>query len=247
MANKIFIERLGAELHPFTVEGKTEKEWRSMSDEELMETKSYQDFLEWKDNDGDKALEEIKETIRYLEDKTDAWGEQITNQEKWLVARERGSESEWNDILRKYIKEMQWDKLVCSFSGGHDAGCITGLYALKKYENGEEEKIPLNETHFTLYSAHIRSAKGGTEEEIKADEEKMFEEEWLNKKSLFRMGHAGCMSPTYLPLRENFGSWANHPSTDGTLTFYPYVEEDDDYYYDDDPYEIEYSCYGTGY
>ena len=39
MANKIFIERLGAELHPFTVEGKTEEEWRSMSDEELMETK----------------------------------------------------------------------------------------------------------------------------------------------------------------------------------------------------------------
>lgn len=246
MANKIFIERLGAELHPFTVEGKTEKEWRSMSDEELMETKSYQDFLEWHKNDGDKALEKIKEAITHLEDETLQWGSKITNQEKWLVARERGSESEWNDILRKYIKEMQWDKLVCSFSGGHDSGCITGLYALKTYENGEEEKIPLSETHFTLYSAHIWSRKGGTEEEIKADEEKMFEEEWLNKKSLFRMPYGGCMSPTYLPLRENFGSWANHPTTDGTLTFYPYVEEDEIDSWDD-PYEIEYSCYGTGY
>lgn len=246
MANKIFIERLGAELHPFTVEGKTEKEWRSMSDEELMETKSYQDFLEWKDNDGDKALEKIKKAIRHLEDETWQWGSKITNQEKWLVARERGSESEWNDILRKYIKEMQWDKLVCSFSGGHDAGGITGLYALKTYENGEKEKIPLSETHFSLYSAYIWSRKGGTEEEIKADEEKMFKEEWLNKKSLFRMPNGGCMSPTYLPLRENFGSWANHPSTDGTLTFYPYVEEDEIDSWDD-PYEIEYSCYGTGY
>ena len=163
------------------------------------------------------------------------------------MARERESYIGWNDILRKYIKEMQWDKLVCSFSGGHDSGCITGVYALKIHENGKEEKIPLSETHFTLYSAHIYSRNGGTEEEIKADEEKMFEEEWLNKKSLFRMPYGGCMSPTYLPLMENFGSWANHPSTDRTLTFYPYVEEDDYDYEFDGTYEIEYSCYGTGY
>jgi hypothetical protein len=233
-------------LHPFTVEGKTEKEWRSMSDEELMETKSYQDFLEWKDNDGDEALEEVKKTIRCLKDETLQWGSKITNQVKWLVARERGSESEWNDILRKYIKDMQWNKLVCTFSGGHDEGCITGVYAFWTDENGKELEIPLSETYFTLYSAHIWSKKGGTEEEIKADEEKMFREEWLNKKSLFRMGSGGKMSPTYLPLRENFHTWANHPSTDGTLTFYPYLEEDEieDF---DDPYEIQYTCYGTGY
>ena len=246
MANKIFIERLGAELHPFTVEGKTEKEWRSMSDEELMETKSYQDFLEWKSNDGYNPLEEVKKTIRCLKDETLEWGSRITNQVKWLVARERGSESEWNDILRKYIKDMQWNKLVCTFSGGHDSGCITGVYAFWTDENGKELEIPLSETYFTLYSARLWSKNGGTEEEIKADEEKMFREEWLNKKSLFRMGFGGCMSPTYLPLRENFNTWANHPSTDGTLTFYPYLEEDEieDF---DDPYEIQYTCYGTGY
>ena len=71
----------------------------------------------------------------------------------------------------------------------------------------------------------------------------MFQEEWLNMKSLRKMGIARTMSPTYLPLRANFGSWANHPSTNGTITFYPY-DEDEEYY---EPYEIQYEVRGSNY
>nr|BAR34880.1 hypothetical protein [uncultured Mediterranean phage uvMED] len=260
MANKMFIERLGAKLHQFTVEGKTDKEWRSMSDEELMETKSYKDYLEWynerisnetysgrrdgkKTSAQERALESIKKKIRFMETETDAWGASITNQERWLVARERGDEKEWNDILRKYIKDMQWSKLVCTFSGGHDSGCVEKVYAVIVNDKGKIEQIPLSDERFTLYSAHIWSRDGGTEEDIKAAEEKMFQEEWLNMKSLRNNQYPGTMSPTYLPLRANFGSWANHPSTNGTITFYPYDEDEENY----EPYEIQYEVYGEYY
>lgn len=255
----MFIERLGAKLHPFTVEGKSEEEWRTMSDEELMETKSYKDYLEWfserKSNENtywglgkntspeERSLESIKKKIRFMETETDAWSASITNQERWVVARERVGEEEWNDILRQYIKDMQWSKLVCTFSGGHDSGCVENVYATIVNDKGEIEEILLSDERFTLYTAHIWSRKGGTEEEIKADEEKMFQEEWLNMKSLRKMGIARTMSPTYLPLRANFGSWANHPSTNGTITFYPY-DEDEEYY---EPYEIQYEVRGSNY
>ena len=259
MANKMFIERLGAKLHPFTVEGKTDKEWRSMSDEELMETKSYKDYLEWfsertsnetysgpagkNTSPEERSLESIKKKIRFMETETDAWSASITNQERWVVARERGDEKEWNDILRQYIKDMQWSKLVCTFSGGHDSGCVEKVYAVIVNDKGEIEEIPLSDERFTLYSARLWSRKGGTEEQIKADEEKMFQEEWLNMKSLRNNQHPGTMSPTYLPLRANFGSWANHPSTNGTITFYPYDEDEEGY----EPYEIQYEVYGSYY
>lgn len=253
----MFIERLGAKLHPFTVEGKTDKEWRSMSDEELMETKSYKDYLEWFNErltTGDievanslelqgkanspqgRTLETIKRKIRFMETETDAWSATITNQERWLVAREKVDEKEWNDILREYIKEMQWSKLVCTFSGGHDSGCIEKVYAVIVNDKGEIEEIPLSDERFTLYTAHIWSRKG-------VDEEKIFQEEWLNMESLRNVNTALTMSPTYLPLRANFGSWANHPSTNGTIIFYPYDEDEENY----EPYEIQYEVYGSYY
>jgi len=192
----------------------------------------------------DRRTEEALLTIK---NQTVYPGEGFLNQKEWEIAKEsvlalwKQDGDEPHKAMREFVKRNEWQNIEAAFSGGHDSGYFESVTYTKKGDM-EGIKHPLNINELEVYSCRFDNhtlTPSGWETKGKI----------LNLATLMNARYISMYSPLNRSLTENFGSFANHPSVNGVVTYYAEPSEDEDEDPDDpwEPYDIEYSVYGRSY